>query len=77
MNGPYNWVTATPLLGRDFGSRPPHETQVHLPGPRPDGGLEVLDNQIAYIKALRAEVKKHFSAGRSPVEVKAALDTIK
>jgi hypothetical protein len=39
------------------------------------GGPEVLDNQIAYFKALRAEVRK--VADKSPAEVKAAINGIK
>ncbi|MSU35759.1 MAG: MBL fold metallo-hydrolase [Pedosphaera sp.] len=79
VNGPYNsmgdsdtaaWVETLEAARR-------LEPRFICPGHGLMGGPEVLDNQIAYLKALRSEVQKLFSAGKSPAEVKAALDTIK
>jgi glyoxylase-like metal-dependent hydrolase (beta-lactamase superfamily II) len=41
------------------------------------GGVEVLDNQIAYLKALRAAVTRLFKEGKSAAEAKASVETIK
>jgi cyclase len=47
------------------------------PGHGPVGGAEVLEDQQNYFKSLMAETKKLVDAGKSPAEVKAAVDTIK
>jgi hypothetical protein len=41
------------------------------------GGPEILDNQIEFIRMLRAEVKKLADAGKTPAEAKAAVDAVK
>jgi glyoxylase-like metal-dependent hydrolase (beta-lactamase superfamily II) len=77
VNGPYNYMgdgqteqwVATLEAARKLAPK------VICPGHGPMGGPEVLDNQIAYLKTLRAEVRK--IAGKSPAEAKAAINGIK
>jgi glyoxylase-like metal-dependent hydrolase (beta-lactamase superfamily II) len=79
VNGPYNfmgdgdsgeWIK-TLEAARQL------QPKVICPGHGPMGGAEVLDHQIAFFVALRAEVKKLVEAGAKPGEVKAAAALIK
>lgn len=79
VNGPYNYMgdgnalewIKTLEAARGLGPK------TICPGHGLTGGVEVLDRQIAYLKALVAEVGKLRAAGRTPVEAKAAVDTIR
>lgn len=79
VNGPYNfmgdghtgdWVTTLEAVRA-------LKPKIVCPGHGLVGGAEILDHQIAYLQALRTEVKKLADARKSPAEVKAAIETIK
>jgi glyoxylase-like metal-dependent hydrolase (beta-lactamase superfamily II) len=79
VNGPYNfmgdgdsgeWV-------RTLEAARKLQPRLICPGHGPMGGPEVIDNQIAYFKALRAEVKKFVDDGMKPEELKASASLIK
>jgi glyoxylase-like metal-dependent hydrolase (beta-lactamase superfamily II) len=79
VNGPYNfagdgnihqWIETLEKAKK-------LQPKIVCPGHGPSAGPEMLDEQQAYFIALRDEVKKLHAAGKSPDEVKAAVDTIK
>lgn len=78
VNGPYNyvgdgdigqWIQTLEAVQR---LRP----KIVCPGHGPRGGPEILEDQIAYFKELRQEVKK-LVAGKNAEEVKSAAEAIK
>ncbi len=79
VNGPYNymgdghtgdWLTT---LENARALKP----KVVCPGHGRMGGPEVLDQQIAYLKSLRNEVKQLVDARKSAAEVKASVETLR
>jgi glyoxylase-like metal-dependent hydrolase (beta-lactamase superfamily II) len=79
VNGPYNYMGDgnSEQWVRTLEAARELKPRIVCPGHGPSGGPEVLDNQIAYFKALRQEVRKLADAGRTPEQAKAAVDTIK
>jgi glyoxylase-like metal-dependent hydrolase (beta-lactamase superfamily II) len=79
VNGPYNYMgdghsgdwVSTLEKARALNPR------LVCPGHGRMGGPEVLDQQIAYLKALRAEVRQLVDAQKTPTEVKAAVETLR
>ena len=77
VNGPFNYVAdgdtgdwiKTLATAQKLGAK------IVCPGHGPMGTSQILDDQLAFFKALRAEVKK--IANKRPEEVKAAVDNIK
>jgi glyoxylase-like metal-dependent hydrolase (beta-lactamase superfamily II) len=79
VNGPYNYVgdgDTSEWIKTLEAVRTLHPKTI-CPGHGPQGGPEMLEDQINYFKALRGEVKKLVDAGKKPDEVKAAVDSLK
>ncbi|MBI2925207.1 MAG: MBL fold metallo-hydrolase [Verrucomicrobia bacterium] len=79
VNGPYNYVGDgdTGEWIKTLEAVKSLNPRTICPGHGPQGGPEVLDDQIDYFKALRAEVKKLVDAGKQPADVKAAVEALK
>ena len=79
VNGPYNFMGDgdTGEWVKTLEAARKLQPKAICPGHGPMGGLEVLDNQIAFIVELHKEVKKLVDAGIKPAEVKAAAALIK
>jgi cyclase len=79
VNGPYNFMGDgdTGEWVKTLEAARKLQPKAICPGHGPMGGLEVLDNQIAFIVELRKEVKKLVDAGMKPGEVKAAAALVK
>ncbi len=79
VNGPYNFMGDgdTGEWVKTLETARALKPKFVCPGHGLMGGPEILDNQIAFIRTLRAEVKKLVDAGKTSVEAKAAVDTIK
>lgn len=79
VNGPYNYMGDgnskdwIPTLEAARALNP----KIVCPGHGLIGGVEVLDNQIAFFKALQSEVGRLRAASKTPAEVKASVDSIK
>lgn len=79
VNGPYNYMgdgnssdwIATLEAARALNPR------IICPGHGLVGGPEILDNQIAFLKALRTAVSQLHKDGKSAAEAKASIDTLK
>lgn len=79
VNGPYNYMgdgnaiewIATLEAARALNPK------VICPGHGLLGGPEVLENQIAFLKALRSEVSALRDAGKTPAQVKESIPAIK
>lgn len=79
VNGPYNYMgeghsgdwISTLEIARAL------KPKVVCPGHGRLGGPEVLDQQIDYLKSLRAEVKQLVDARKSATEVKASVESIR
>ncbi len=79
VNGPYNYMgdgnsrdwIPTLEAARALGPR------IVCPGHGLVGGPEVLDRQIAFLRALQREVGKWLAEGRTPNEVKASVEVLK
>jgi cyclase len=79
VNGPYNYMgdghtgewVKTLEAAREL------KPKFICPGHGLMGGPEILDNQIEFIRTLRAEVKKLADGGKTPAEAKAAVDAVK
>ncbi len=79
VNGPYNYMGNgdTGEWVKTLEAARALRPKFICPGHGLMGGPEILDNQIAFIRTLRAEVKKLTDAGKTSVEAKAAVDTVK
>jgi len=79
VNGPYNFMGDgdTGEWVKTLETARALKPKFVCPGHGLMGGPEILDNQIAFIRTLRTEVKKLTDAGKTSVEAKAAVDTIK
>lgn len=79
VNGAYNY-TGDGNIGdwvRTLEAVVKLEPKIVCPGHGPMGGPEVVEDQLAYFREMRAAVKKLVDAGRKPDEVKAAVAGIR
>ena len=79
VNGPYNYMGDGNSVDwiKTLEAARALDPKIVCPGHGLIGGPEVLDHQIAFFRTLQAEVAKLRTAGKTPTEAKAAIDTIK
>ncbi len=79
VNGPYNYVGDGNVDQwiRTLEAVRKLKPRLVCPGHGPVGGPEVLDQQLRYFVTLRNEIRKLHAAGKTAVEVKESVETLK
>jgi glyoxylase-like metal-dependent hydrolase (beta-lactamase superfamily II) len=79
VNGPFNYVGDGNIEQwvKTLDAVRKLDAQIVCPGHGDRGGAELLDNQLAYFKALQDEVGKLVAAGKSAGEIKKEVPNIK